>query len=55
MFTKFGIRIQSQITKGIVENPMGVLMFLLTQYAIVDTEDIYEQAVTNKMWPRFSS
>ncbi len=50
MFTKFVKRIQNQITKGIVDNPMGVLMFLLTQSFIMDTEDIYEQNVFNKTW-----
>ena len=50
MFTKFAKRIQHQITKGIVDNPMGVMMFMLAQSAIVNTEDIYEQNIFNKTW-----
>ena len=50
MFTKFAKRIQYQITKGVVNNPMGVLMFLIAQNSLVDTEDIYEQNIFNKSW-----
>ena len=50
MFTKYAKRIQHQITKGIVNNPMGVLMFLFFQSTILNTDDIYEQNVFNKSW-----
>ena len=29
---------------------MGVMMFMLAQSAIVNTEDIYEQNIFNKTW-----
>ena len=50
MFIKYAKRIQHQIIKGIVNNPMGVLMFLFFQSTILNTDDIYEQNVFNKSW-----
>ena len=48
MFTKYATRIQSVITKGLVENPVGVLFFLLGQNFLVDTENILDQNVVDK-------
>lgn len=50
MFTKFAKRIQHVILKSSMDNPIGVLMFLLGQHYILDTEDILEQNVINKHW-----
>lgn len=50
MFTKFAKRIQHVILKSAMDNPMGVLMFLLGQHYILDTEDIMEQNIINKHW-----
>lgn len=50
MFTKFAKRIQHVILKSSMDNPMGVLMFLLGQHYILDTEDIMEQNIINKHW-----
>lgn len=50
MFTKFAKRIQHVILKSSMDNPMGVLMFLLGQHYILDTEDIIEQNIINKHW-----
>ena len=50
MFTKFAKRIQGVIGKTITENPMGAIMFLLTQGMVYDTEDILEHNVLNKRW-----
>ena len=50
MFTKFATRIQSVITKGLIENPVGVLFFLLGQNFLVDTENILDQNVMDKHW-----
>lgn len=50
MFTKFAKRIQHVILKSFMDNPIGVLMFLLGQHYILDTEDILEQNVINKHW-----
>ena len=50
MFTKFAKRIQHVILKSSIDNPMGVLMFLLGQHYILDTEDILEQNIINKHW-----
>ena len=50
MFTKFAKRIQHVILKSSMDNPIGVLMFLLGQHYILDTEDIMEQNIINKHW-----
>lgn len=50
MFTKFAKRIQGVIGKTITENPMGAIMFLLTQGMVYDTEDILEHNVLSKRW-----
>ena len=50
MFTKFATRIQPMIIKGLVENPVGVLFFLLGQNFLVDTENILDQNVMDKHW-----
>ena len=50
MFTKFAKRIQHVILKSSIDNPIGVLMFLLGQHYILDTDDILEQNIINKHW-----
>lgn len=50
MFTKYAFRIQKVIAKNILDNPMGVLMFMLGQSYIMNTEDIMEQNIFNKHW-----
>ena len=50
MFTKFAKRIQGVIGKTITENPMGAIMFLLTQGMVYDTEDILEHNILSKRW-----
>ena len=50
MFTKYAFRIQKVIAKNILDNPIGVLMFMLSQSYIVNTEDIMEQNIFNKHW-----
>ena len=50
MFTKYVKRIQHMITKGVINNPIGVLMFTMYQSAILNTDDIYEQNIFNKSW-----
>ena len=50
MFTKYAFRIQRVIAKNILDNPMGVLMFMLGQSYIMNTEDIMEQNIFNKHW-----
>ena len=50
MFTKFGKRIQSIVNGSALNNPIGVLMFLIGQYNIMDTEDIMEQNIFSKHW-----
>lgn len=50
MFTKFATRIQPVIFSKTIKNPMGVLMFLLSQYSIHDSDDITEQNIFNKNW-----
>ena len=50
MFTKFAKRIQHVILKNSIDNPIGVLMFLLGQHYILDTDDILEQNIINKHW-----
>ena len=47
MFTKFAKRIQHVILKSSIDNPMGVLMFLLGQHYILDTDDIFANRVIN--------
>jgi hypothetical protein len=47
-YTKFAKRIQGVITKTISKNPMGAIMFLITQGMLVDTEDILEQNLVSK-------
>lgn len=50
MFTKYAFRIQRVIAKNILNNPIGVLMFMLGQSYIMNTEDIMEQNIFNKHW-----
>ena len=50
MFTKFAKRIQPIVNGSALNNPIGVLMFLIGQYSIMDTEDIMEQNVFSKHW-----
>lgn len=50
MFTKYAFRIQRVIAKNILDNPIGVLMFMLSQSYIMNTEDIMEQNIFNKHW-----
>ena len=50
MFTKFAKRIQHVILKSSIDNPIGVLMFLLGQHYILDKDDILEQNIINKHW-----
>lgn len=47
-YTKFAKRIQGVVTKTISKNPMGAIMFLITQGMLVDTEDILEQNLVSK-------
>lgn len=49
-FTKFAKRIQKVIRESITRNPVGVLLFLISQHTFVDSEDILEQNVFNKNW-----
>ena len=50
MFSKFGKRIQPAITKSLIENPMGCLMFFIKQCLFINTEDILEQNAFAKRW-----
>ena len=49
-FSKFGKRIQHVITDQLWENPLGAVMFLLSQKLLIDTEDIFEQNLFQKNW-----
>ena len=48
MFAKYAKRIQHVITKGVVNNPIGVMAFLFTQSFLHNPEHIYEQNLFNK-------
>lgn len=50
MFIKYFKRIQGVIGKQLLTNPMGVLMFLLGQHYLIDTEDLLEQNIMDKSW-----
>lgn len=50
MFSKFAKRIQHVIADQLWTNPIGAVMFLLSQHFIIDTEDIFEQNLFNKKW-----
>ena len=50
MFTKYAFRIQRVIAKNIMDKPINVLLFMLGQSLIRDTEDIMEQNIFNKHW-----
>ena len=50
MFTKYAFRIQRVIAKNIMDRPINVLLFMLGQSMIRNTDDIMEQNIFNKHW-----
>lgn len=50
MFAKFAKRIQHVIFRELKERPISALLFLLTQKALLDTDDILEQNFISKHW-----
>ena len=48
MFTKYFVRIQRVIRKGVVDHPISFLLAVLGQAAIMDIDDVHDQSLFTK-------